>query len=146
MKRLVFVVLGALAVAPFGVMLYNTWGGARGPLVKAPGEVEQGRMDLHAKLVQAEQREGEIEKVYWNSPAQLQVLVKSHQQRIDELKGNDAGAEIVAHDKDAIERLQKRIADVEAEREAEAKAKAEEAKAEAQAKKAEAQQKRSDQH
>jgi hypothetical protein len=146
MKQLVFIVLGALAVAPFGIMFYNAWRGETDPVVKPPGIVAQGRMDLHAQLVAAEQREAEIEKTYWDSPARLQVLVKSHQQRIDELKGNDAGAEIVTHDKDAIERLQKRIADIDAEREAEAKAKAEQAKAEAAAKKAEAQQKKSDQN
>jgi len=146
MKRLVFIVLGALAVTPFGIMFYNAWRGETEPVVKTPGVVEQGRMDLHAKLLQAEQREAEIEKVYWNSPAQLQVLVKSHEQRIDQLKGNDAGAEIVTHDKDAIERLEKRIADIEAAREAEAKEKAEQAKAEAAEKKAEAKQKKQDQN
>lgn len=132
------VVVGLLA----GAMIYNVWRGATDPVAKTPSIAEQGRMDLHAKLAQAEQREAGIEKVYWDSPEQLRVLIKSHQQRIDELKGNSAGGEIVAHDQDAIARIEKRIADIEAQREAEAKAQADQAKAEAQARKAEAAQKK----
>lgn len=141
MKKIVvalFVVVLVLA----GAMIYNVWRGATDPVARTPSIAEQGRMDLHAKLAQAEEREAGIEKIYWNSPEQLRVLIKSHQKRIDELKGNSAGGEIVAHDQDAIARIEKRVADIEAAQEAAAKAQAEQAKADALAKKAEAAQKK----
>jgi hypothetical protein len=56
------IVLGVLLLALAGVVFYNVWRGGTDQVVRTPGEVEQGRMDLHAKLVQAEQREAEIEK------------------------------------------------------------------------------------
>jgi hypothetical protein len=146
MKQIVFIFLVMLSAVLVGVAFYNVWRGETDPLVTTPGPVEQGRMDLHAKLVQAEQREAGIEKTYWHSPEKLRVLIKSHRQRVDELNGNNAGAEIVAHDKDAIARLEKRVADLEVAQEAEAEAREEQAKVEARAKRAEALQKRSEQN
>ena len=135
MKKVVLSALCVLAVVLVGVVAYNVWRGETASVVKTSDAVEQGRMDLHNQLVQAEQREAGVEKMYWGSPDKLRVLIQSHQKRIDQLNGNSAGGEIVAHDRDAIARLEKRIADVEAEKEAEAKAQAEQAKAEALAKK-----------
>jgi hypothetical protein len=140
------IVVCVVVLALAGVVFYNVWRGSTDQVAQTPGIVEQGRMDLHTKLVQAEQREAEIEKTYWNSPEQLRVLIDSHKKRMEELNGNSAGAEIVAHDQNAIARLEKRIADIEAEREAETKALAEQAKAEARARKAETLQKPSDQN
>jgi sRNA-binding protein len=137
------ILLGMFVLALMaGVMLYNVWHGEMDPVATTPSAVEQGRLDLHANLVQGEQREAEIEKTYWNSPEKLRVIIKSHRRRIDELDGNRAGAEIATHDKDAIARLEKRIADIEDVREAEAKTAMEKAKSEAQAKRAQALQKR----
>ncbi|HLY43450.1 MAG TPA: hypothetical protein VKR52_19715 [Terracidiphilus sp.] len=129
MSRVVIGV-GAVIAVLIGVVAFNVWRAETAPVVKTPGMVEQGRQDLHAKLMAQEQREAQTEKLYWNSPDQLRLLIKSHQDRIDQLKGNLAGAEIVAHDKDAIARLEKRIGDIEAEREAQAKAAEEARKAE----------------
>jgi hypothetical protein len=140
----ILVVLVFLTLA--GITFYNVWRGETDPVTTTPGLVEQGRVDLHEKLVQAEQREAGIEKTYWNSPEKLRVLIKSHRQRMDELNGNNAGAEIVAHDKDAIARLERRIAGIEAAQEAQAEAREEQAKVEARAKRAEALQKRSEQN
>ena len=122
--------LGALVAFLFGVVAYNVWRAETAPVVKTPGIVEQGREELHAKLLAQEQREAQIEKLYWDSPEKLRLLIKSHQDRIDQLKGNDAGAEVVAHDRDAIARLEKRITDIEAEQAAQEKAAEEAQKAE----------------
>ena len=91
----------------------------------ALGPFEQSTAALHTQLAQSAQREAEIEKLYWNQPEKLQVLIQSHQQRIDKLTGNTASAEIVAHDQEAIARLEQRIAAIEAERVAQAQAEAE---------------------
>jgi hypothetical protein len=104
--------LAFLAIVFCAIVVSNVWYAEHHPPVAAPGTVEQGRMALHAQLLQAGQREEQFEKLYWNSPEQLQVLIQSHQQRIDRLAGNAAGGEIVAHDQDAIARLQQRIADL----------------------------------
>ena len=122
--------LGVLVAFLFGVVAYNVWRAETAPVVKTPGIVEQGREELHAKLLAQEQREAQIEKLYWDSPEKLRLLIKSHQDRIDQLKGNDAGAEVVAHDRDAIARLEKRITDIEAEQAAQEKAAEEAQKAE----------------
>lgn len=135
MKRIVVIALCGLAVLLVGVIGYNVWRGETAPVTKTPDAVEQGRVNLHNQLAQAEQREAQIEKMYWSSPEKLRILIQSHQKRIDELNGNSAGGEIVAHDKDAIARLEKRIADIATEQEAEVKAQAEQAKADALAKK-----------
>jgi hypothetical protein len=136
MKRIVVIALCGLAVLLVGVIGYNVWRGETTPVVKTPDVVEQGRANLHDQLVQIGEREAQVEKTDWNSAEKLRVLVQSHQKRIEELNGNSAGGEIVAHDKDAIARIEKRIADLGAEQEAAAKAQTDQAKAEAQARKA----------
>jgi hypothetical protein len=135
MKRIVIPLAAVVVILLVGFMAYNVWLAETAPVVKTPGIVEQGRANLHNQLVQAEQKEAQIEKTYWDSPEKLRILIQSHQKRIDQLNGNVASGEIVAHDKDAIARLEKRIADIEAAKEAEAKAQAEQAKIDAQAKK-----------
>lgn len=136
MKKVVVIAVCVLAVALVGIVAYNVWRGETAPVVKTPDVVEQGRANLHNQLVRAEQREAQIEKTYWDSPEKLRILIQSHQKRIDQLSGNSASGEIVAHDKDAIARLEKRIADIATEKEAAAKMQAEQAKADALAKKA----------
>lgn len=136
MKRVIVIALSLLTAVLVGIVSYNVWRGETTPVVSTPDVVEQGRANLHNQLTQAVQREAQIEKVYWNSPEKLRILIQSHQKRIEQLNGNSAGGEIVAHDKDAIARIEKRIADLAAEQEAAAKAQAEQAKAEAQARKA----------
>lgn len=127
MKRTIVIGLCVLALLA-GVLAYNVWRAETEAIVRQLGVVEQGHAALHTKLLEAEQREAAIEKVYWNAPEKLAVLIHSHEQRIDKLAGNPAGGEIVAHDKDAIARLQKRIADLDAQRQAAAAAEAEQAK------------------
>jgi hypothetical protein len=122
MKKVVVSALCLLAVVLVGIVAYNVWRGETAPVAKTPDAVEQGRANLHNQLAQVEQREAQIEKMDWDSPEKLRVLIQSHQKRIDQLNGNSAGGEIVAHDKDAIARLEKRIADIATEKEAEAKA------------------------
>jgi|SRR5580658_3987459 hypothetical protein len=122
MKKVVVSALCLLAVVLVGIVAYNVWRGETAPVAKTPDAVEQGRANLHNQLAQVEQREAQIEKMDWDSPEKLRVLIQSHQRRIDQLDGNSAGGEIVAHDKEAIARLEKRIADIATEKEAEAKA------------------------
>jgi len=128
MKRAITIALGVV-LALVGVLAYNVWRGETEVLAPIPGKVELERRALHAKLEQAQQRETEIEKMYWSQPEKLQVLIQSHQKRISELEGNAAGGEIVAHDKDAVARLQKRIEAIAVERQAQAEAAAAAAKA-----------------
>lgn len=128
MKRAIAIVAGIVA-ALLGVLAYNVWRGESTVLAPIPGRVDLERRALHDQLQQATQREAEIEKLYWNQPEKLQVLIQSHQQRIARLDGNPAGNEIVAHDKDAIARLQQRIQTIAAQRQAQAEAAAAAAKA-----------------
>ena len=107
---------------------WNTWYAGSHAVTVTPGAVEQGRQALDAQLKQATQREAEIEKLYWNEPEKLQVLIQSHQQRLAKLQGNTAAGAIVAHDNEAIARLQQRIAALEAARAAQAEAEAEAAR------------------
>ncbi len=132
MKRVMAIALGVV-VALACVLAYSVWRGETEVLAPIPGRVELERRALHAQLEQAVQREAEIEKGFWNQPEKLQVLIDSHQQRIAKLQGNPAGDEIVAHDKDAIARLQNRIAAIAAARQAAAEAAAARAAAEAEA-------------
>jgi hypothetical protein len=117
MKRALAIALGAVAALAL-VLGYNVWRGETEVLAPQPGPVEQGRQALHAQLEQAAAREAQIEKTYWDQPEKLQVLIQSHQTRITELEANSAGGEIVAHDKEAITRLQNRITAIAAERQA----------------------------
>jgi hypothetical protein len=119
MKRALVIALGV--VAALAVMLvYNVWRGETEVLAPQPGPVEQGRQALHAQFEQSAAREAQIEKTYWDHPEKLQVLIQSHQKRVAELDGNPAAGELLAHDKDAITRLQNRITAIAAQRQAEA--------------------------
>jgi ABC-type anion transport system duplicated permease subunit len=109
------IAFGVLAILA-GIMIYNLWLAENEPITNTPGQLEQTSMQLHNQLVQAEQREVQFEKLYWDSPGQLRVLITSHRRRIEELAGNKQAGEIVAHDRDAVARLEKRIADLDAQR------------------------------
>jgi hypothetical protein len=93
-----------------------------------PDAMERGREALAVQLGDSVKREAEIERLYWNQPEKLQVLIQAHQQRMAKLDGNSAASQVVAHDKEAIAQLQQRIAAIEAEREAQAEAEAAAAK------------------
>jgi membrane protein involved in colicin uptake len=97
------------------------WAGNHG-VVTTPGAVEQGWQTLGAQLKQSEQSEAEIEKLYWNQPEKLAVLIEAHKQRMAKLEGNKTAGLIVAHDNEAVARLQQRIAAIYAQREAQAEA------------------------
>jgi len=127
MKKLAFVLVALVALMM--VISYNVWRAAEEPVTSTPGPLEVGRAQLHAQLVDAEQHEGAAEKQAWNSPDTLRALIKWHQDRIAKLTGNSQAAEILAYDQAAIDRLQKRIADLAAQQAAEAQAAAAAAKA-----------------
>lgn len=110
MKKLVLT--SALFAAIIIAIGFNLSRASREPLVITPDPLQAGRQKLHAQLVQSEQREAEIEKQDWHSTALLNQLVSAHQERIGKLAGNSEAAEIVAHDRDAIARLEKRIQDL----------------------------------
>lgn len=122
------IALAALVVLVL-VVSYNVWRAAEEPVTSTPGPLEQGRAHLHQQLMDAEQQEGAAEKQAWNSPAKLQTLVKWHQDRIAKLNGNPQAGEILAYDRAAVDRLQKRIADLAAQQAAQAQAAAAAAKA-----------------
>jgi hypothetical protein len=116
-----------LSLTAVGVVGLNIWASEHKTLVHQPGAVDEGRANLHGELVQAGNREAEIEKLEWNSPVQLQGLIESHKQRITEMGDNPEGKELVAHDQQAIDRLSKRITEIYVEREAAAERQAEQA-------------------
>jgi len=91
---------------------FNLSRASQEPLITTPDPLQVARGKLHAQLVQSEQREAEIEKQDWNSIPLLRELVMAHQARIQKLTGNSEAVEIVAHDQDAIARLDKRIQDL----------------------------------
>ena len=103
-------------------LMYNVWRESREPVTGTPGPLETGRAQLHAQLVEAKKTEGDAEREAWNSPARLRGLIQGHQQRIDRLKDNREAAEIVAYDRDAVDRLEKRIAQIAEEEAAKAEA------------------------
>lgn len=108
------------------VLAYNVWRASRDPVSSPPGPLEIGRQKLHAQLEESAQREAEIEKQDWNTVTLLQDLIKAHEHRIAQLTGNSQAGEILAHDHAAIERLQKRIAELQAQEAAKAAQAAEE--------------------
>jgi membrane protein involved in colicin uptake len=125
MKRAatVIAVLVVLAAVMGGVAVaWNVWWAGNHGVVTTPGAVEQGWQTLGAQLKQSEQSEAEIEKLYWNQPEKLAVLIEAHKQRTAKLEGNKTAGLIVAHDNEAIARLQQRIAAIYAQREAQAEA------------------------
>lgn len=110
----------ALFVALIIAVGYNVWRANQEPVTTPPSLVEVGRQQLHAQLEQAQRTEAQIEKQDWDSPLLLEEVIKAHQQRIDKLKDNSQAGEILAHDREAIDRLQKRIAELHAKAEAQA--------------------------
>ena len=123
----------AIAIAVFALlasaMIYNVWRGSQEPVTRTPGPLETGRIKLHQQLEEAQKTEAQAEKQNWDSAAVLRVLINGHQQRIDKLKGNSEASEIVAYDRAAIERLEKRIAELAAQEAAKAAARQDESQA-----------------
>jgi hypothetical protein len=107
MKKLAIAV-GVLAIV-FIVFMFNVLRATQQGVTAAPDPLEAGRQKLHAQLVASEQRESEIEKQDWNSIPLLHDLINAHQERMGKLAGNSQAGEIVAHDRDAAARLEKRI-------------------------------------
>jgi hypothetical protein len=111
MKRIFTIVLGLLALFA-AAMTYGVWRESTEPVSSTPGPLDMGRAQLHAQLEDARKLETQVEKQGWNSPADLRRLIQGHEQRIEKLKDNPEAKEIVAYDHDAIDRLQKRIAEL----------------------------------
>jgi peptidoglycan hydrolase CwlO-like protein len=105
-KLLLAAALVVVVIVAIGINLSRA---SQEPLVTAPDLLQAGRQKLHAQLVQSEQHEAEFEKQDWHSIPLLHDLVAAHQKRIAELSGNGEAGEIIAHDNEAIARLQKRI-------------------------------------
>lgn len=110
MKKLAIAIAVLLILAGFAS--YNVWRANQDPVTAPPGPLEMGRQQLQSQLKQSEQREAEIEKQDWDSVPLLRDLMSAHQHRIDQLSGNAEAAEIVAHDREAMARLQKRIDEI----------------------------------
>lgn len=96
------------------VFSYNVWRATEEPVISQPTLVQIGREQLHSQLVAAEERESTIERQDWKSADKLRVLVKAHEDRIQKLTGNAQANEILAYDHASVDRLQKRIAELEA--------------------------------
>lgn len=111
-----------LGIMTWIVVAYSVWYANTKPVTHTPTAVEQGAAALHTQLATAEQRETEIEKLYWNAPDKLTVLIDAHQQRIEKLRGNPTAGEIFVHDQQAIAKLQGRIGTLYAEQKARAAA------------------------
>lgn len=127
MKRIVAITCGVLLLSAVA-MMYSVWRASQEPVTHTPGALETGRAQLHAQLEQAKKTEAQAEQQSWNSPNQLRGLIEGHQLRIDKLKDNKEAAEIVAYDRDTIDRLGKRIAQIAEEEAAKAEAEKEAAK------------------
>jgi len=110
MKKLAIV--AAIFIVVIVAIGFNLSRASQEPLITTPDPLQIGRGKLHAQLIQSEQREAEIEKQDWNSIPLLRELVVAHQARIEKLTGNSEAVEIIAHDQDAIARLEKRIQDL----------------------------------
>ena len=111
MRRIIAIASGVLALLVIAMMV-SVWHATQEPVTRTPGPLETGRAGLHAKLEEARKTEGQAEQQAWNSPAQLRALIQGHEQRIEKLKDNKEAAEIVAYDRDAVDRLEKRIANL----------------------------------
>ena len=111
MRRIVAIASGVLALLVIAMMV-SVWHASQEPVTHTPGPLETGRAQLHGKLDEAKKTEGQAEKEAWNSPTQLRALIDGHQQRIEKLKDNKEAGEILAYDRDAIDRLGKRMADL----------------------------------
>jgi hypothetical protein len=109
-----FVLALAALILLIGFISWNVWHAVYEPVTTPPSLVDLGRQQLHNQLEQSKSREAEIEKQDWDSITLLRGLIDAHQHRIDQLKDNSQAGEILTHDRDAIARLQKRIADLQA--------------------------------
>lgn len=109
--KIAAIIFGALVLVAACVG-YGVWRGSQEPVANPAGPVEEGRGKLHAQLEEARKIESQAERQDWNSAADLRAMVKGHQQRIEKLAGNTEAAEILAYDRDAINRLQKRITEL----------------------------------
>lgn len=127
MKRFFLISFGVLVLLALA-MVYSVWRETQAPVTHASGAVETGRAQLRAQLEQAKKTEGDTERQHWNSPGQLNALAEGHKQRIEKLKDNMEAAEIVAYDRDAVDRLEKRIAQIAEEEAARVEAEKEAAK------------------
>jgi hypothetical protein len=105
-----------IAIAIFAALIlfvtYNVWRASEEPVTSPPTLVQLGAQQLHTQLQQAQARETAIEQQDWNSIPLLRGLIQAHQHRLEQLSGNKQAGEIIAHDKEAIARLEKRIADL----------------------------------
>jgi hypothetical protein len=110
MKKLAIAIAALIVLVAFAG--WNVWHAVYEPVTETPSLVDQGRQQLHAQLEQAKAREAEIEQQDWGTITLLRGLIQAHQHRIDQLKDNGQAREIVAHDQDAIARIEKRIADL----------------------------------
>ena len=113
MNKLVVICLAVLALLA-AVVAVIVWRATQEPVVATPGPYEIGRQQLHAQLETAKKREAQFEQQDWNSITLLHNLILAHQQRIDKLSGNKEAAEILAYDREALIRLQKRINELDA--------------------------------
>lgn len=113
MKKAIAIAFGVLVVL-MGAMIYNVERAMHAPVTVPPSPVEIGQMQLHSQLQQVKQNEIQIEKQNWDSAAQLRILLKAHQHRIEELTGNHAAGEILTYDNDSVARIEKRIAELDA--------------------------------
>ncbi|MDR3723349.1 MAG: hypothetical protein P4K83_02520 [Terracidiphilus sp.] len=120
---IVIAVLVVLAAVTGGVAVaWNVWyAGSRG-VVSSPDAVQLGWQTLGTQLQQSKQSEAEIEKLYWDQPEKLKVLIEAHKQRMAKLAGNKTAGLIVAHDNESIARLQQRIQAIYIQRQAQAEA------------------------
>jgi hypothetical protein len=112
MKKIAIALAALLVLVAFAG--WNVWHAVYAPVTTTPSLVEQGRQQLHAQLEQAKTRESEIEQQDWGSIPLLRGLIQAHQHRIDQLNGNSQAGEILAHDRDAIARINQRITDLQA--------------------------------
>ncbi len=121
MRRIIVISIAVVALLAIAMMV-SVWHASQEPVTRTPGPLDMGRAQLHDKLAEAKKTEGQAEQQAWNSPAQLRALMEGHQQRIEKLKDNKEAADIVAYDRDAVDRLEKRIAQIAAEQAAKAEA------------------------
>jgi len=113
--KILAIAVGLLAILA-AILGYNVWRAENDPVTTIPGPLQTAQAQLDSQLHEAESREPQIEKQYWDSPKQLRILINSHQQRIQQLTGNTQAGAILAHDRAAVARLEKRIAELEVER------------------------------
>ena|SRR5947207_14625824 len=111
MKRIVAIVLGVVVLLAVA-MMYSVWRASEEPVAHTPGPLETGRTQLHAQLEEARKVEVQAERQDWDSATNLRALIQGHEQRIEKLKDNSEAAEIVAYDREAIRRLEKRMTEL----------------------------------